>query len=110
MTQTNSPFGTASHRSSNTGLRAVATGDASMEMKRSLVIGSIRIGDEARGAGEQEIERHADEADDEDRRDDVGDREVVPLVPDEVADTGAPTSISAATITSQAMRSRSACR
>jgi hypothetical protein len=35
------------------------------------------------------VQRHPDEADQEDRRDYVGDREVVPLVPDEVADSGA---------------------
>ena len=36
-----------------------------------------------------EVERHADHADDQDREDHVREREVVPLVPDEVADAGA---------------------
>src|ERR1700692_1313415 len=36
------------------------------------------------------IEQHADDADQENGDDDIGDREVVPLVPDEIADAGAP--------------------
>src|SRR6185503_19410255 len=42
-----------------------------------------------RQAAEAGVERHADEADREDGEDDAGEREVVPLVPHEVADAGA---------------------
>src|ERR1700730_2179887 len=93
MTQTNSPRAIENHRFSNTveafppasGKRRAMP---SIEMKRSP-IPSLREGDEPCEAGENLIERHAGDADHENRGDHTGDREVVPLVPDEVADPGA---------------------
>src|SRR6185369_2177975 len=49
----------------------------------------FRKRDHAREARKDLVEQHADDADQENGDDDVGDREVVPLVPDEVADAGA---------------------
>src|SRR5580692_9586572 len=49
----------------------------------------LRERDHAREARKDLVEQHADDADQENGDDDVGDREVVPLVPDEVADAGA---------------------
>src|SRR5262249_25688395 len=94
MIQVNSPRCIDSHRSSNTvvvpppgaGKRLVMP---SIEMNLSVIRTSLREGDEAREAREDLVEHHADQADQEDRGDHVGDREVVPLVPDEVADAGA---------------------
>src|ERR1044071_7409908 len=60
----------------------------SMEMNLS-VIASLRERDHAREARQDLVEQHADDADQENGDDDIGDREVVPLVPDEVADAGA---------------------
>src|SRR3984893_17674705 len=60
----------------------------SMEMNLS-VIASLRKRDHARKARENLVEQHADDADQENRHDDIGDREVIPLVPDKVADAGA---------------------
>src|SRR5258706_7986486 len=51
--------------------------------------GLFEVGDEFLQAADREIERHADYADREDREDHVGKVEVVPLVPDEIADAGA---------------------
>src|SRR5215475_12736440 len=39
--------------------------------------------------GHQLVKQHPDNADEQDRRDYVGDREIVPFIPDEVANTGA---------------------
>src|SRR5207302_9840095 len=59
----------------------------SSEMNLSI-IASLRESHEPGEAREYLIERHADEPDREDRRYHVGDRQVVPLVPYEVADAG----------------------
>src|SRR5579863_3018142 len=50
---------------------------------------SFRERHHAGKAREDLIEQHADEADQENGDDHIGDREVVPLVPDEVTDAGA---------------------
>src|SRR3981189_1809808 len=50
---------------------------------------SFRKRDHAREARQDLVEQHADDADQQDRDDDIGDREIIPLVPDEVADAGA---------------------
>src|SRR6266481_3208518 len=60
----------------------------SMEMNLS-VIASLRKRDQLREPRENLIEQHADKPDQENGDDDVGDREVIPLVPDEVANVGA---------------------
>src|ERR1700733_4974415 len=60
---------------------------ASIEMNLS-VIASFRERHHAGEAREYLVEQHADEADQQNGDDDIGDREVVPLVPDEVADAG----------------------
>src|SRR5437899_490345 len=96
MMQVNSPRAIDSHRSSNTvvvpppgaGKHFVMP---SMEMNLSVIEApaSLRERDHARGARQDLVEDHADDADHQDRRDDVGDREIVPLVPDEIADAGA---------------------
>lgn len=44
---------------------------------------SFPIADQPRGARQQGIQQHADQADEEDGADDVRDGEVVPFVPDE---------------------------
>ena len=49
----------------------------------------IGIGHQPLQLGHQLVEQHADHADEQDGRDDVSDGEVVPLVPDEVADARA---------------------
>src|SRR5436190_12901998 len=93
MMQVNSPRCIDSHRSSNTvvvpppaaGKRLAMP---SIEMNFCATV-LFRERHELGGAREQQVERHADEADQQDRVDDVGDREVVPLVPDEVTDAGA---------------------
>src|SRR5262245_59687681 len=59
----------------------------SMEMYLS-VTRLLREGDHARKPREDLVEQHADNADRQDRDDDIGDRKVVPLVPDEVTDAG----------------------
>ena len=61
---------------------------ASMEMNLSVIV-SLRKRDELRKPRQDLIEQHADHADHQNGDDDVGDREVIPLVPDEVADAGA---------------------
>src|SRR6266545_6777634 len=95
MMQVKSPRCIDSHRSSNTvvvpplgaGKRLVIP---SIEMNLSPDMApSLRERHEARGARQHLVEDHADEPDHQDGDDDVGDREVVPLVPDEVADAGA---------------------
>src|SRR5712691_767696 len=93
MTQTNWPRAIENHRFSNTvDTLPPASGKRrampSIEMKRSP-ISSLRKGDEPCEAGEDLVEHHADDADHENRGDHVGDGEVIPLVPDEVADPGA---------------------
>src|ERR1700736_4097055 len=50
---------------------------------------SLRERDHGRKARENLVEQHADDADQENGDDDVGDREVIPLVPDEVPEAGA---------------------
>ena len=50
-----------------------------------------------------QFEQHADEPDQHDRHDHAGELQVVPLVPDEIADAACAPTISAATITNQAM-------
>ena len=93
ITQTNSPRAIDSQRSSNTASRRRRAPDKrlampSMEMNvlgHRLTPGSH----EARDAREDLVEQHADHADQQNGDDDVGDRQVVPLVPDEVADAGA---------------------
>src|SRR6266849_6884394 len=52
-------------------------------------LASLRERNHAREAREDLIEQHADDADHQNGDDDVSDREVVPLVPDEVANAGA---------------------
>src|SRR4051794_31819406 len=59
-----------------------------MEMNLS-VMALFREHDHAREPRQNLVEQHADDPDHEDGDDDIGDREVVPLVPDEVADAGA---------------------
>src|ERR1700736_2397830 len=96
MTQTNSPRRIASHRSANTvvsppgvaKLRAIP----SIEMNLSpatAVNASFGERHRPRRAGERLIEHHADDADHQDGGDHVGDRQVVPFVPHEIADAGA---------------------
>src|SRR4051794_20047254 len=118
MMQTNSPRAIDSHRSSNT-IVLPPLGAAkrlvipSMEMNLSA-IGSVRSSvmrspdprihperqcpsprpslrkrHQPRDAGENLIEQHPDDPDHQDRGDHVGDREIVPFVPDEIADAGA---------------------
>src|SRR5262245_26234988 len=87
MIQVNSPRCIDNQRSSNTvvvpppgaGKRLVMP---SIEMNLSDIGASLREGDEAREPREDLVENHADQADQQDRSDHVGDREVVPLVPD----------------------------
>src|ERR1700748_3098429 len=50
---------------------------------------SLRKRDHAREARENLVEQHADDANRENGDDHIGDREIIPLVPDEVADAGA---------------------
>src|ERR1700733_4883786 len=93
ITQANSPRRIESHRFSNT---ATSPPDgalyrlaiASIEMNLS-VIASFRERHHAGEARENLIEQHADKADQENGDDHIGDREIVPFVPDEVADAGA---------------------
>src|SRR6266436_10167652 len=90
MMQENSPRPIDSQRSSNTvvlpppgaGKRLVMP---SMEMNLS-VTRLLRERHEPRRPREDLVEHHADEADHQDGDDHVGDRQVVPLVPHEVAD------------------------
>ncbi len=95
MMHTNSP---ASIESQSPRRRSISPPDGagkalwqwpSMEMNLSVIATSlIPVGDDALQAGQDLVEHHADQADQQDRVDHVGDREVVPLVPDEVADAG----------------------
>src|SRR5215475_15895694 len=104
MMQTNSPRAIDSHSSSNTVVLPPADAGKrlltpSIEMnlsvmaqrgrKAALSCCSLRKRHQPRRAGENLIERHADDADHQDRGDHVGDGEVVPFVPHEVADAGA---------------------
>src|SRR5690348_6438439 len=50
---------------------------------------SLRKCHKPREAREHLVEQHADDADGEDRDDHIGDRQIIPLVPDEIADAGA---------------------
>src|SRR5712691_1921771 len=94
MMQANSPRAIASHRFSNTvvapppgaGKRLVTP---SMEIKRSVIGDSLRECHHPGRPRQDLVQYHADEADHQDRGDHVGDRQVVPLVPYEVADAGA---------------------
>src|SRR5471030_1895132 len=61
----------------------------SIEMTASAMARLFREGYEAADAGERLVERHSDQADDEDGDDHVGDRQIVPFIPDEVADARA---------------------
>src|SRR6516162_4358112 len=97
MMQVKSPRAIESQRFSNTvvvappgaGKRRVIP---SMEMNLSAATISLLLSfgerHEPRGAGEDLVERHADDADDDDRRDHIGDRQVVPLIPDKIPDAG----------------------
>src|SRR5580692_3094674 len=93
ITQANSPRSIDSHRFSNTatsppegaGYRLAI---ASIEMNLS-VIASFRERHHAGEARKDLIEQHSDQADQENGDDHIGNREVVPLVPDEVTDAGA---------------------
>src|SRR5262252_454067 len=99
MMQTNSPRRIVSHRSSNTVVRPPSGAGKwrampSIEMNLSV----MRDADETcasllerHGAGQprqDEVEEHPDQADHQNRGDHIGDRQVVPFVPDEVADAG----------------------
>src|SRR5882762_6381461 len=93
MMQVKSPRRIDSHRSSNTVVTLPAAAGKrlvmpSIEMNLSSDTASLRKRDEAGGARKQLVEDHADDADHQDRGDHIGDRKVVPLVPDEVADAG----------------------
>src|SRR6185503_105658 len=89
MMQVNSPRCIDSQRSSNTvvvpppgaGKRLVMP---SIEMNLSVIGSSLREGDEAGEPREDLVEHHADQPDQQDRDDHIGDGEVIPLVPDEV--------------------------
>src|SRR4051812_26100983 len=52
-------------------------------------LASLRKRNELRQPRQREIEQHADKTDREDAADDVCDRQVVPLVPDEITDASA---------------------
>src|SRR5580692_2157495 len=93
ITQANSPRSIDSHRFSKTAtsppegaLYRLAI--ASIEMNLS-VMASFRERHHAGEARKDLIEQHADKPDQENGDDDIGDRQVVPLVPHEVADAGA---------------------
>src|SRR5260221_14032941 len=93
MMQVKSPRCIGSQRSSNTVVMPPpAAGKRlampSMEMNL-FAIALLREGHEPRQAREDQVEQHADHADQQDGVDDVDDRQVVPLVPHEVADAGA---------------------
>src|ERR1700761_4153372 len=93
ITQANSPRWIESQRFSNTATSPPEGAGyflaiASIEMNLSVMT-SFRERHHAREARQHLIEQHADKADQEDGDDDVGDRKVVPFVPDEVADAGA---------------------
>src|SRR5262245_4859214 len=83
MMQVNSPRCIDSQRSSNTvvvpppgaGKRLVMP---SIEMNLSVMSASLREGDEARQPRKDLVEHHADQANQQDRDDHVGDGEVVP--------------------------------
>src|SRR5262249_16937683 len=98
MMQVNSPRFIDSHRSSNTvvspppgaGKRLVMPSiEMNLSVALSVIGASLREGDEAREPRKDLVEHHADQADQQDRGDNIGDGEVVPLVPDEVANAGA---------------------
>src|SRR5690606_24474200 len=87
ITQTNWPFSTLKLRSSNTtvsGREFVPGKIFSRPWISRKAMASLHVGDQLRESREQLVQDHADQADREDARDDVGDRQVVPLVPDEV--------------------------
>src|SRR5262249_61388020 len=96
ITQANSPRGIDSQRSSNTvvtpppgaGKRLVTP---SIEMNFSVMpsVSSLRKRHQPRRPREQLVEDHADDADHQDGSDHVGDRQVVPFVPHEIADASA---------------------
>src|SRR6202008_2626627 len=94
MMQANSPRAIDSQRSRNTVVSPPAAAGKrllmpSIEMKRALTTGSFREGDEPGCPRQQLVEHHADQPDHQNGGDDVRDGEIVPLVPDEVADAGA---------------------
>src|SRR5579872_4806964 len=93
ITQANSPRSIDSQRFSNTTTSPPAAPGyrlamASIEMNLP-VTASFRERHHAGEARKNLIEQHTDKADQENGDDHVGDRQVVPLVPDEVADAGA---------------------
>src|ERR1043166_520446 len=96
ITQANSPRRMASHRSANTvvsppgvaKLREIPS--IEMNLSADTVAGtSLRERHRAGRAGERLVEHHADDADHQDGDDHVGDRQIVPFVPHEIADAGA---------------------
>src|SRR5262249_35501405 len=96
ITQGNSPRRMASHRSANTVVSppsvAKLRATPSIEMNLSAdtaATASLRERHGASCAGERLVEHHADDPDHQDGGDHIGDRQVVPLVPHEVADAGA---------------------
>src|SRR5258708_26330928 len=93
MMQVKSPRCVGSQRSSNTVVMPPpAAGKRlampSMEMNL-FAIALLREGHEPRQTREDQVEQHADDADQQNGVDDVDDRQVVPLVPHEVTDAGA---------------------
>src|SRR5262249_54127526 len=93
MTQVNSPRRIVSQRSSNTTVSACAAAKRllipSSEMNISEV---IRLLGETDGTGQTRqdlVKRHTDDTNDDNGCDHIGDREIVPLIPNEIADPGA---------------------
>src|SRR5882762_10514701 len=91
MMQTNSPRSTAKLTPSKTVI--VLPFGAGYVFFRSWIsrkaMPLLDVGNEFLEPADREIERHSDHADGEDREDHVGEVEVVPFVPDEIADARA---------------------
>src|SRR5262245_28628028 len=87
--QTNSPRSMPSHRFSNTAVSPKRRARPSTLISGRCSMALFRIGHELGEPRQALVEQQADQADQQDRRHDVGDREVVPLVPHEVADARA---------------------
>src|SRR6056297_1416323 len=92
--QTNSPFSMPKVASSNT-VRAPPCPSGNLWVRCSIERNGLdtmglpslfRVGDGALQRGKGRVQHHADDTDHEDREDDRGQVEVVPLVPDVIAD------------------------